>query len=40
MFGKVVEGKDVVKAIESHGSVIGKTDKDIIIASSGVVDEK
>jgi len=39
VFGKVVEGKDVVKAIESHGSMNGKPDTTIIITSSGVVDE-
>lgn len=39
MFGKVVEGKDVVTAIESHGSMIGKPDATIIITSSGVVDK-
>ena len=40
MFGKVVDGKDVVKAIESRGSLIGKTGGTIIITSSGVVDEE
>lgn len=39
MFGKVVEGQDVVKAIESHGSISGKPDTTIIITSSGVVED-
>jgi len=39
VFGKVVEGQDVVTAIESHGSLNGKPSTTIIISSSGVVDE-
>jgi len=40
VFGKVVEGKEVVMAIESHGSMIGKPDKPIIITSSGLVEDE
>ena len=39
VFGKVIEGKDVVTAIESHGSLLGKPDKPIIITSSGLVED-
>lgn len=35
VFGKVVEGMDVVKKIESMGSPQGKTVKKIIVAESG-----
>ena len=35
VFGKVVEGMDVVKKIESSGSQSGKTSKKIVIAKSG-----
>ncbi len=35
VFGKVVEGMDVVKKIESCGSQSGKTSKKIVIAKSG-----
>jgi cyclophilin family peptidyl-prolyl cis-trans isomerase len=40
VFGKVVEGKDVVTAIESQGSLFGKPNKPIIITSSGLVEEE
>jgi peptidylprolyl isomerase len=35
VFGKVLEGVDVVKAIEALGSASGKTSKKIIISESG-----
>jgi len=35
VFGKVVEGMDVVKQIESLGSDSGKTSKKIVIADCG-----
>jgi len=35
VFGKVVEGMDVVKKIESYGSRSGKTSKKIVIADCG-----
>ena len=35
MFGKVLEGMDVVKAIEKQGSRSGKPSKEIRIAASG-----
>ncbi|MGW0735598.1 peptidylprolyl isomerase [Streptomyces sp. NPDC002851] len=38
VFGEVVEGIDVVKAIEAEGSRSGKTKSAIKIARSGVVD--
>jgi len=37
VFGKVVEGMDVVKKIESFGSRDGKTSKKIVVAKSGQV---
>ncbi|CAM9235812.1 unnamed protein product [Phaeothamnion confervicola] len=37
VFGKVIEGMDVVKAIEALGSGSGKTSAKIIIADSGMV---
>ena len=40
VFGKVVEGRDVVMAIESHGSLIGKPSKPIMITSSGLVEDE
>ena len=40
VFGKLVEGRDVVMAIESHGSLIGKPDKPIMITSSGLVEDE
>jgi len=39
VFGKVVEGKDVVKTIEGRGSESGKPNATITITSSGTVDE-
>jgi peptidylprolyl isomerase len=35
--GEVVEGQDLVKLIESHGSQSGKTDATIKIAKSGTI---
>ena len=35
VFGSVVEGMDVVKAIEKVGSQSGKTSKPVVIANSG-----
>ncbi|KHJ92301.1 peptidyl-prolyl cis-trans isomerase, cyclophilin-type [Oesophagostomum dentatum] len=35
VFGRVIEGMDVVKAIESHGSQSGKPSKDCVIADCG-----
>jgi peptidylprolyl isomerase len=35
VFGKVVEGMNVVKAIEAVGSSLGKTKKPVVIADSG-----
>jgi len=35
VFGKVVEGMDVIKTIESHGSRSGQTDQPIVIADCG-----
>merc|ERR1712014_347724 len=35
VFGKVADGMDVVKKIESYGSQSGKTSKKIIIADCG-----
>ena len=35
VFGEVLEGKDLVKTIEGHGSQSGKTAKKIVIADSG-----
>jgi len=35
VFGSVVEGMDVVKAIERVGSQSGKTSKQVLIAASG-----
>jgi peptidylprolyl isomerase len=35
VFGKVVEGMDIVKNIESQGSQSGKTSTDIVIADCG-----
>ena len=40
VFGKVVEGMDVVDKIETHGSQSGATDKRIIIADCGELKEK
>ena len=38
VFGKVVEGMDVVKKIESFGSRNGKTSKKVVIEDCGEVD--
>eukprot|EP00605_Chrysophyceae_sp_TOSAG23-4_P000201 GSChrysophyteH1.ASY1.ANO1.237.1 assembled CDS len=38
VFGKVLDGMDVVKLVESHGSQSGKTRSKIVIAESGEVD--
>jgi len=35
VFGKVVEGMDIVKQIESYGSASGKTSKTLIVANCG-----
>jgi peptidyl-prolyl isomerase F (cyclophilin D) len=35
VFGKVVDGMDVVKKIEGYGSQSGKTSKKIVIADCG-----
>lgn len=35
VFGKVVEGMDVIKTIESHGSRSGQTDQPIVVADCG-----
>lgn len=35
VFGKVVEGMDVVKKIEAFGSSSGKTSKKVVIADCG-----
>lgn len=40
VFGKVIEGMDVVKKIESLGSRSGKPSKTVIIADSGEIKEK
>lgn len=40
MFGKVVEGKEVVSAIEEEGSMSGKPSKTVTITSSGVLDKE
>ncbi|TFK23013.1 hypothetical protein FA15DRAFT_670938 [Coprinopsis marcescibilis] len=37
VFGEVVEGLDIVKAIEKLGSASGKVNKKVTIAKSGVV---
>ena len=37
MFGEVVEGMDVVKAIEAVGSPVGTPKQKVMITSSGVV---
>ncbi|MGW7518134.1 peptidylprolyl isomerase [Streptomyces sp. NPDC054796] len=37
VFGEVVEGSDIVKQIESHGSRSGKTDAKITISDSGTL---
>jgi len=37
VFGKVIEGYDVVEAVEKVGSQEGTTSKDVVIADSGVL---
>ena len=37
VFGKVIEGMDVVKAVEKMGSQSGKTKKKVVIADSGEI---
>ncbi|KAJ3520566.1 hypothetical protein NMY22_g12700 [Coprinellus aureogranulatus] len=37
VFGEVIEGFDIVKKIEGHGSASGKVNKTVAIKSSGVV---
>lgn len=39
VFGEVVEGMDVVKAIEGYGTPQGAPKTKVTITSSGVVDE-
>ena len=39
VFGKVLEGQDIVKLIEGHGSQSGTTDALIEIADSGEITE-
>ena len=39
VFGKVVEGMDVVKKIEAVGSRSGKTSEDVVIESCGELEE-
>ena len=40
VFGEVLEGMDVVKAIEALGSPSGKTSKNIVIKASGELVEE
>ena len=35
VFGKVIEGMDVVKTVESYGSQSGKTSQDVVISDCG-----
>jgi cyclophilin family peptidyl-prolyl cis-trans isomerase len=37
VFGEVVEGMEIVKAIEKVGSASGKTSQDVSITNAGVV---
>ncbi|XP_034944337.1 peptidyl-prolyl cis-trans isomerase-like [Chelonus insularis] len=39
VFGKVVEGMDVVRRLESYGSQSGKTSKKVMIADCGQLDQ-
>jgi peptidylprolyl isomerase len=39
VFGKIMEGMELVKEIESHGSQSGRTSKKIVIADSGEISE-
>lgn len=38
VFGRVLEGLDVVKAVENVGSQTGKTSKEVTIADSGEIE--
>jgi len=40
VFGKVVEGMDVVKKIESYGSSSGRTSAKLVVAECGEVEDK
>jgi cyclophilin family peptidyl-prolyl cis-trans isomerase len=40
VFGYIVEGLDVLRAIERCGTPFGKPTKDVIISHCGVLDEK
>ena len=35
VFGKVLEGMDIVKAVEAVGSQSGKTSQEVVITASG-----
>lgn len=39
VFGKVLEGMDIVKKVETYGSQSGKTSKTVKIAKSGEIKE-
>ena len=39
VFGKVIKGMDVVKAVEAVGSQGGETSKKVTVSSSGMMDE-
>ena len=39
VFGKLIEGADVVKKIEGYGSSSGKTSKKVVIVDSGELKE-
>ena len=39
VFGKVIDGMDVVKAVEALGTASGTTKKNIVIAKSGEITE-
>jgi cyclophilin family peptidyl-prolyl cis-trans isomerase len=38
VFGKILEGMDVLNAIEATGSTTGKTKSDVIISNCGVLE--
>jgi cyclophilin family peptidyl-prolyl cis-trans isomerase len=38
VFGKVVEGMDVIREIEKYGSENGRTSKKIVIADCGQIE--
>ena len=40
VFGKVVRGQDVIKAVEAVGSGSGRTSKPVVVAASGEVTKK